>query len=151
MYITAHATIGIFIGERISNPVLGFFFGVFSHFICDIIPHGDTQFEVWVNRHAPYNKTIFYVIACVDYGAMLTMLWFISPTLTLTSSVVASTISTIVPDLLWAWYDIARWKIFATYRRIHHDLHNVLPRDVPYWFGLLYQILLVVFLISIRT
>jgi len=115
MYITAHATIGIIIGEHVGNPVLGFLLGVFSHFICDIIPHGDTQFDAWANRRFKNRRTVTYIIASLDYAAMLTMLFFLSSTLTITPAVVATTIGTIVPDILWAWYEISRWTILAAY------------------------------------
>jgi len=151
VYITSHATIGIMIGERIGNPVLGFFLGAFSHFICDMIPHGDTQFDAWIARIPRARRAVTYGMAILDLIAMLVMLWFISPTLILTPSVVATTIGTIAPDILWAWYDIAQWKLLAAYQQWHHCLHKVLPRDIPYWLGLLYQTLLVVTLVHLRS
>jgi hypothetical protein len=152
MYITPHATIGIIIGEHTGNPILAFIFGVFSHFICDIIPHGDTQFDAWADRtFTRHRKAVLVVSAGIDYVALLTMLWFIAPTTTFTPSVIASTVGTIAPDVTWAWYEISKWKILAAYKRMHGQCHEILKRDIPYWLGLLYQILLVAFLVSIRS
>lgn len=152
MYITPHATIGIIIGEHVANPVLAFVFGVFSHFICDIIPHGDTQFDAWADRtFTRHRKAVLVVSAAIDYITLLTMLWFTAPTVMFTPSVVSAVVGTIAPDITWAWYEISKWKILAAYTRLHSQFHDVLKRDVPFWFGLLYQVLLVVFLINIRS
>jgi hypothetical protein len=42
MTLTTHATLGAVIGRATGNPVLAFIFGFISHFLIDMVPHGDT-------------------------------------------------------------------------------------------------------------
>ena len=41
MYITVHTSVGLLIGQAVSNWPTAFILGMASHFALDIIPHGD--------------------------------------------------------------------------------------------------------------
>ncbi len=41
MFLTVHATLGLIIGEQIGNIWLAYILGFISHFLLDLIPHGD--------------------------------------------------------------------------------------------------------------
>ena len=43
MFLTVHATLGITVGQTTGNIFLAFFAGLLSHFVLDVIPHGDTE------------------------------------------------------------------------------------------------------------
>jgi hypothetical protein len=44
MYISAHAPVGAIIGKLVPNPWLAFILSIFSHYLLDLIPHGDKSF-----------------------------------------------------------------------------------------------------------
>ncbi len=52
MTLTTHAAAGIVVAYWTQDPLLGFFAAVISHFILDMIPHGD-EFIFWRLAHNP--------------------------------------------------------------------------------------------------
>ncbi len=61
MTLTTHVAIGAGIGVLVGNPELGFVLGLVSHFMVDMIPHGDTlladRFYIHKERLVPVAYT----------------------------------------------------------------------------------------------
>ena len=41
MYLTAHSSAGVLIAAKVVNPWLAFVLGFLSHYVLDMIPHGE--------------------------------------------------------------------------------------------------------------
>ncbi|MDD5567039.1 MAG: hypothetical protein PHH01_02495 [Patescibacteria group bacterium] len=50
MFITVHASYGIFISQAVKSPILVFLLSLFSHYLLDIIPHGDRDLSEWIGK-----------------------------------------------------------------------------------------------------
>src|SRR3989339_856901 len=75
MFITPHTSLALWISTRITDPLLAFILGVVSHFVLDIIPHGDEQ----LGRHIKDRKKrfIYFIkVAIVDLVLAVLLLNF---------------------------------------------------------------------------
>lgn len=75
MTLSTHAAVGVLIAEATGNPLLGFFLAICSHYILDMIPHGD-EFVYWRYMHNKDDR-LAKSIATVDMlilSLMLTLL-----------------------------------------------------------------------------
>lgn len=50
MTLSTHAAVGIIIAEWTGNPLLGFIIALISHYVLDMVPHGD-EFVYWRYIH----------------------------------------------------------------------------------------------------
>ncbi|MFA4873613.1 MAG: hypothetical protein WC659_06850 [Patescibacteria group bacterium] len=106
MYLTVHATIGILIGEHIANPIAAFTLGAVSHFLTDMIPHGDyvRMTDQYGNKIADTTFTM-KIIACIDAALMTGMLWILVSPLLFTLSIACAVIGSIAPDFIWGLHE----------------------------------------------
>lgn len=150
MTLTTHATLGAVIGGATGNPALAFIFGFVSHFLIDIIPHGDTgisdNFRVRKQRrkHAVAYVAIdaifaiFFVMMLLntrDIESMRTFSWGIA--------------GAVLPDLLVGLYDITKSRFLRWFNTLHFIFHNLFIKrrgDVPLFYSILAQIVLIAYL-----
>ena len=59
MFLTAHTSVALLISTKIINPFLGFILGFISHFLVDIIPHGDESIGIKSSKLAKKERFIF--------------------------------------------------------------------------------------------
>src|SRR3989338_6826145 len=82
MYLTIHAAAGALIGNYVNQSLIAFIFGLFSHFLLDLIPHNDGDIPtkgqtVKSLRKLYFNKIIALIyldicLAIVVAGALFT-------------------------------------------------------------------------------
>ena len=150
MTITTHATIGAVIGQATGNPVLAFVIGFLSHFLIDIIPHGDTgladNFRIYKKQRkqaVAYSIVdgiiaIFFVLLLAnvkDIGQMSLFSWGI--------------VGAVLPDLLVGLYLITKTKYLRSFNRLHFYFHNLYVYrrgDVPLRYAIVAQIVLIAYL-----
>lgn len=143
MTVTTHVAVGAAIGMNIGKPALGFLLGFISHFIVDIIPHGDDgmrkRFEAGGKK-----RTLSYFYGVSDY--MIAFYLFITvlnikayPSVAaLSAAVVGSTL----PDLLVVVYEASKTKLLKWFYNVHFFFHNlILDRwgDMKLAYGIGYQ------------
>ncbi len=152
MTITTHAAIGAGIGFSIGNPVIGFFLGLCSHFLVDMIPHGDSaiseNFRVHKKKKGPVAYTtidgliaIYLVLAFFNVRGDVT-------SLALSAAIAGS----ILPDLLIGLYDATKskhLKLFYDFHFFFHDFFTSRKGDVKLRYALLGQAMFVVLLTRI--
>jgi hypothetical protein len=130
MTLTTHVAIGAGIGVLVGNPVLGFTLGVISHFLVDMIPHGDTalvdRFYVQKERLIPVAYTTTDAVVAV---ILLVFLGVIKPDSVSTIPFAMAVTGSVLPDLIVGVVDIFhRSKIGRAYYNFHFFFHDYFSR-----------------------
>lgn len=159
MFITGHTTVGLTIGYVTGDPVTAFFSGWLSHYLFDIIPHGDEIKFKDISLRGMAHLAIF------DHAVALVLIFiFVNTTsLVLTPAVALGIIGAILPDWIMALNRLAGalaektskgHVVHAPAARINHltnplqEFHNwchcnVIRFEIPFWLGLLYQFVVI--------
>lgn len=150
MLLTIHATTGALIGQQINNPGLAFILAFISHFILDMVPHGDQNWieEYKTNQKAKIKK-IMSIIA-LDFLALFILLvskyYFnnFAPTL----NIVAGLLGSVMPDLFVGIHELSE-KWFKRFNHFHFTVHNLIKYQPSTRNGLFFQIIILSVLLSI--
>ena len=140
MFLFLHAPVAIALTEHISNPAAAFAIGAASHFLLDLIPHGDRQVVEWMSKKTSRARVrIFALMAAADTALVGLIIWKISFTTAIHGNLIAAALGSIAPDYLWGLHEVTKWRSLDAYRRFHTWFQSHHGRDVPFWFGLVYQ------------
>ncbi len=66
MYSPVHATAGLLIAEAIPQPEIGIPLALFSHYVLDAVPHGDSHFGPWLSHPGATHRII--ITEVLDLG-----------------------------------------------------------------------------------
>ncbi len=150
MTLTTHATLGAVIGHATGNPLLAFIFGFLSHFLIDMVPHGDTgmsdNFRVHKRRR---KRAVAYVM--VDAVIALFFVLLLANTRDIESMRTFSwgIVGGVLPDLLVGMYDLTKSPLLRWFNRLHFYFHDFFVRrrgDVPLYYALMAQVVLIAYL-----
>lgn len=152
MTLTTHATLGAVIGHAVGNPILAFVFGFISHFMIDMIPHGDTGLADNYKVHKKKKKTaLAYVmvdaIFCIFFVLMLANTKDLNSMQNFTWGIVGG----VLPDLLTGVYEITKSKTLKWFNTVHFYFHDYFVKrkgDVPLKYAILGQIVFIALLQS---
>jgi hypothetical protein len=146
MFLTVHGAIGIIIGQRISNPLLAFVVGFISHYIFDIIPHGDTRApEKWKNIiHTAFAALIDLIILIIF------ILWLGIKVDILNLNTALAFFGSIIPDFLQGFYFLTNKKKFVRFQEVHNFFHFLLTKnsDFNLLTGMILQTIFFILLIT---
>ena len=150
MTLTTHATLGAVIAGIVGNPALAFIFGFISHFAVDIIPHGDTGMSDNFRVHKCKRKRAVAYVLVDGVIAMFFVLLLdntrdIDSMRTFTWGIVGG----VLPDLLVGLYEITKTPLLRWFNTIHFFFHDLIVRkkgDVPLYYALMAQIVLIAYL-----
>ncbi|OGY91784.1 MAG: hypothetical protein A3H70_02610 [Candidatus Komeilibacteria bacterium RIFCSPLOWO2_02_FULL_48_11] len=140
MYLTIHAAAGAAIGQFISNPLLAFILGFVSHFILDIIPHGDEGIKHWkwfktdLGRLAAATLIDFFVLCAVA------MYWLIYSPVNVFPGMIYGMAGAVLPDTLWGLHELTGTPLLNWYSKSHSSLHHILKKPLAVQHGFLIQI-----------
>ncbi len=155
MFITTHATVGALVGAIIPNPYLAFVVGFASHFLLDMIPHGDEHMLDGYKSGQKVRRAIAYVTIDSIIAVYVILLLLSNAPAHLHLSVKWGIIGSILPDLLVGVFEITKTKLLRKFTVWHHKNHHRLigkyrhGRDIPFRWGVTYQILAALVLIKI--
>lgn len=152
-----HGAIGAAVGQYFSSPILSFIFGFSSHFLIDIIPHGDSHHRSKWNILGKVG--IFWWV--IGFDIILCSL-FVAITFGL--NVYANPVSAVfgftgalIPDLIIGASDL--WKfigfknlILRRFYKFHFFFHDILLKynfDFSLGTGLILQILILAIVLKI--
>lgn len=130
MTLTTHAAIGAAIGSLVGNPLLGFFLGIGSHFLVDMIPHGDNNLSDGYRLKKKKRLGVAYVTVDAFFAIFLLM-GIVSGRMSETTNMAfsAAVIGSILPDLLVGLKEIFPRNIFfRQFFKIHFFFHDSLSR-----------------------
>ncbi|MEK7183132.1 MAG: hypothetical protein AAB776_00690 [Patescibacteria group bacterium] len=151
MTTATHTAIGVLIGTAVGNPILGFVLGVASHYLVDMIPHGDMHMRDSNNLVNKTNERMSHVFVIVDIALGITLLnilgTFLPDDVTRSSVYIASIFGSILPDLLVGINDLVKSLPGRKHTRLHFYFHDFFCRkhgDTKLRYSLAVQALFVV-------
>ena len=127
MFITTHAALGALVGELFPNhPILAFGFGMISHFLSDIIPHGDTHLYKGYVTGSKVKRAIAYV--AIDGIVAIFFVLFLFNTRLFDNRLAISMgiVGGVLPDLIVGIYEVTRYKGLRWFHRVHFYFHNLI-------------------------
>lgn len=144
MTISTHTAIGAAIGFSVGNPILGFILGFLSHFIVDMIPHGDSDMSDQLRvKKVNIKRIIAYGTVDAITALILIVILFNAVPSEITTVLGATIVGSILPDLLVGIYDLTKSKYLTWFNRLHfffHDYFVIKYKDVKLRYSLLSQI-----------
>lgn len=151
MFITTHALIGALIGEQLPNsPVWAFAIGIASHFLTDIIPHGDSNLYKGYVSGARVKRALAYVTIDALVAMMFVLGLFNTEFVQHRLAISAGIVGSVLPDFLVALYEIFRVKKLRWFHRVHFFFHNMVTAkrgDIPLMAGVAMQLVVLAFLV----
>jgi hypothetical protein len=121
---------GVLIGQNVPTPGLAFALGVASHFMLDLIPHGDSQlYDNYKDGHS-VKKSLIYV--AIDSALSIGILIYLLETAPYASrgTMIAGVIGGIIPDFLVALGEGIKIKPLLQFQRLHIRIHNAIATRV---------------------
>ncbi|MFA4871469.1 MAG: hypothetical protein WC610_00150 [Patescibacteria group bacterium] len=154
MFITVHAAAATLIGKKVASVPLAFVLGLISHFILDIIPHGDQKlgkkFFGFRFNLIPREKKGIRILALygiIDALALIGFLLYLFRTFEFadSDSVTWAIIGGILPDALVGIYMVGKFKFLKWFFDLHSKIHylwlNKIKKDIPLRWGVLMQVI----------
>ncbi len=149
MTLTTHATIGAVIGVATGNVFLAFLFGAISHFLVDIIPHGDREmYDGHVNKTAQRRALAFVSLDAIVAIIVISLMFAFSEH-TMSAVIAAGIIGAVIPDMIIGMHEILRIRSLDWFHKLHFFFHNMISDkwgDIPLKHALAGQFVIVVFL-----
>ncbi len=117
---------GVLIGQNVPTPGLAFALGVASHFMLDLIPHGDSQ--LYKNYKAGQSVTKSVVYATIDSVFAVILLIYLLENASYPSraTMAAGVVGAVIPDLLVAIGEGIRIKPLFWFQKIHIRIHDAI-------------------------
>ena len=152
MFIITHAALGALIAQQVPEyPIAAFILGMASHFISDIIPHGDTHlYKDYIS-----GRRVKSSIAYVTIDGVLTVLFVLflfnlglgDAKLAISLGIVGG----VLPDLLVGVYEVFRVRGLSWFHRLHFFFHNMVSEkhDMTFASGFAMQVLFLFGLLSL--
>ena len=152
MFLTIHSTVGVIIGEQTNSIWLAFILGFISHFIFDIIPHGDKKPEE--KKTIPKLKRWLFRAGFID-GTVMTITLLLIWQNNLVGNllpVLAGVIGAVAPDILSVLYLFTQHSWLKIPYLIHKAVGDLIEKiEYPVWPGLIMQFAFLSFLIVLLT
>jgi len=150
MTLTTHAALGAVIGHAAGDPALGFTLGFASHFLIDMIPHGDSGLADNYKIHKKNQKTALAFVA-IDATAALFLVLVLANTRDIESVRAFSwgVAGSVLPDLIIGLYEVTKTKYLRWFNTLHFAFHDYFIKrkgDVPLYYAILAQIVLIAYL-----
>ena len=143
MFITTHAAIGALIGEAFgADPVVAVSLAFASHFVSDVIPHGDTKIYKGFVSGSRVKRAVAYVMLDTVVAMGFILLLLNSHTFEHRRVVSLAIFVSVLPDVLVAIVELFRPTWLKWFRDVHHWFHfRVTGRtgDIPFLIGFTYQ------------
>ena len=150
MTLTTHTAIGAALGSVIGNPVLGFLAGFISHFLVDMIPHGDSKMaESWrfmKKKRGPVAYATFDAVIAVYL--ILTLSNLIAPEQLFAFSLAVA--GSLLPDILIGLHDLTRWRWLKPFFKFHFFFHDFFTKkhgDIKLTYALAGQLAVIMFVL----
>ncbi len=151
MTMSTHTAIGAAIGFAVGNPILGFIIGFTSHFLIDIIPHGDSNISKNLRVHK--RKKGAFTYGTIDGIAAIYIILLLTPIPKETSEIAfsAAIAGSILPDLLVGLHDLTKSKFLKPINDLHFFFHELLVKkygDIKLPTALIGQVVLIMIIMT---
>ena len=150
MTLTTHATLGAVLAKAAGNPLMAFIFGFISHFLIDMIPHGDSGLSDNFRVHKRKRKqAVAYVavdaVIAIIFVLILANTRDISSMRTFTWGIIGG----VLPDLLVGIYELTKTPLLKWFNTMHFFFHDYFLKrkgEVPLYYALMAQVVLIAYL-----
>lgn len=152
MTLTTHAAIGAAIGTFVASPLEGFMLGAVSHFLVDMIPHGDNQLADLFRVHKKKKLAVAYVTTDAAIAILFVLSIFAMKSGSANVALSAAIAGSILPDLLVGLFEALKLKPLKKFYKFHFFFHDFFSRkhgDVKLKYALLCQLAFVVYLVHV--
>lgn len=154
MFLATHATVGAMIGRAVPNPILAFILAFFSHFLMDMIPHGDSHVYDDYTKGKRVRMAVSYTVIDAVITAYLIVGISQARLFDNGMAVAAGIIGGLLPDLLIGVYEITKTRFLTSFHRFHFFMHNLVVNrkwvtkngDFSFLAGVSYQLVILVIL-----
>lgn len=151
MFITTHALLGALIGEQVaSQPALAFGLGLVSHFLADIIPHGDSNLYKGYVSGSKVKRAVAYVTVDALVAMVFVLALFNTDLNEHRFAISMGIFGSVLPDLLVAVYQLLRVERLQAFNKFHFFFHNLITSrkgDIPLSAGIVMQLIVLAFLV----
>lgn len=170
MFLSTHALAGIIISQHVNSVPAAFGLGLLSHYVLDMIPHGDEKLGDWVKQKfiRRFALTFLTDMACL---ALFVFTVRIKGEWPVRNVALAGMLGGMLPDLIWAFYDayknflmrhfpnarkiiqdvIRLESFFNHHERMHRWFHAFVHRRITFRTGMLVQVVLAGALLFVST
>ncbi|PIX62325.1 hypothetical protein CO057_03890 [Candidatus Uhrbacteria bacterium CG_4_9_14_0_2_um_filter_41_50] len=152
MTITTHAAIGAVIGFSVGNPVAGFIIGMCSHFLVDMIPHGDSnlakKFRIQKKKRGAVTFTTIDAVIAIYVILGVSNLPIPTSDVALSAAIAGS----IMPDLVIGLHDLTKSKYLKWFVKLHFFFHDFFSKkygDIKLGYAIIGQAVIVVLLLNL--
>jgi hypothetical protein len=157
MFVTTHAAIGAVVGGSLANPYLALILGFISHFLVDMIPHGDEHMLNGFKSGSKVKRAVAYVTIDAIFAVYAILLILSNAPERLHDSMKWGIIGSVLPDLVVGVFELTRVKYLRRFTAWHHRNHHHLigkyrhGHDIPFKWGVGYQVVACVLLLKLAV
>lgn len=148
MFIAGHAAAGALIGEQIgTSPLLIFTLSMVSHFLLDVIPHGDGHHvDDYFSGTKKHLKNLYNVLVVDTVATIIMVAWFMAYANINRIAVAWGIIGGVLPDLLVGINEVWKNSRIKWFSKFHFLVHNALIDRIKVkpWPGAVLQIAIIV-------
>ena len=150
MTLTTHATLGAVIGHATGSPLIAFALGFISHFLIDMIPHGDCFLSDNYRIHKHNRKqAVAYVMVDAVVAMFVVLILYSIKDIDSARNFTWGIVGSVLPDLMVGVYDLTKSKFLKWFFDLHFFFHDFWVKrkgDVPPYYALMAQIVLIAYL-----
>lgn len=158
MFITSHILFSVLISQKMDSPLEAFLFSLTSHYILDLIPHGDENVGHWIKKNLSLSRFIFTITIDVAILCVILTVFFLEKKLPSPPVLLASVIGGVLPDVMCILNDLfAEWQknisrkivkyaryfpvtiAFRYNKKLHNFIHRLIPVRLSVKKGLIVQ------------
>ena len=147
MVVSVHTLAGAMLSELPFHAVIIFFISFFSHFLIDMIPHGDEHVFKGCPREMRLKSIKKFITLDLTVSFTLILFCFIYYPSSQYIYLFAGIFGNLLPDLLVVLHEIYKFKFLEKFHRLHTYFHDFIKFQPK--FGLFLQ--LIIFLILFTT
>jgi len=160
MFATTHVLASVVISQHTPSPWWAFFISLLSHYLLDLVPHGDKPIDEWIKRGSYFKRAITVFFTDI---ILITIFFFtLSQKMAFPSAPIfaAAIIGGMLPDVLWVIYELYKRyfeqfrvfrypmvksqleRILNHHRKIHNYIDSLVNKKItPSGLGVAIQIL----------
>lgn len=124
MFIATHVAMGTIIGQNVPSAGLAFGLSVASHFMLDLVPHGDSKLYRNYKAGISTARSLIYVAIDSSFSIGLFVYLLENAAYASRSMIILSVIGAILPDLLVALAEAFPGRAGAWIQRTHMRIHD---------------------------
>ncbi|MBI4433893.1 hypothetical protein HY632_03900 [Candidatus Uhrbacteria bacterium] len=149
--MSVHAPVGALIGVWVKNPATAFVLGMLSHFLLDLIPHGDERLLDHLPPGPRMRRLFLYggLDAAVMSMGMVALFtpWKAFPEM----GVLAGAVGGVLPDILQGFRELMPTNRFLhAYYRFHNFFHcEIIRYESPFVVGMLTQLATLIVVVEV--